>query len=263
VAKSKQRILGTHRKTATNGSITFLGFRLRDDQAASLGYEERHCFDILATLGAYAPTGLFPGVNDNPDYVSRTSDTMVCRFPNGAIAVAPHLRNVEECWPGGFARKPEEDKEIAAKLTLPSIHLSLRGFKAAGMDISYEGDETVAFRTNDQNELIAFAGKNCTQIAVNGRTTVFADQAMACASWTPIPPERRVENGAVLEMFFLGAGKVHIPAPGLAAAELFVQGPTPGSRGNALPCTIENGTLVFDVPADAGNRWIYAVPKTP
>ena len=66
----------------------------------------------------------------------------------------------------------------------------------------------------------------------------------------------------MLELFFWGAGKVRIPAVDLpGAVDLFIQGPTPGSRGAAIPCVTENGALVFDLPAEAGNRWIYAVPK--
>ncbi len=262
VARVKQHVLGTHRKTAGGGSVTVLGFRPRDDQAASLGYEERHWFDILAALGAYPATGVFPGVNDNPDYLSRTTELLCCRFPNGAVAIAPHLRAVEEGWAGGFARKADQDKEIAAKLTLPSEHLALNAFKVAGKEVSFEGEQSVAFRVDGQNELVAFAGKNCRQISIGGKTTVFAEQPMPCIAWAPIPPERRVDGGAVLEMFFWGAGRVQIPAKDLpGAVELFAQGSTPGSRGNAIPCTLENGVLAFEVPANAGNRWIYAVPK--
>ena len=110
VAKVKTWTVGTLRKTAAGGTVTCLGFRPRDDQSGSLGYEERHCFEILNTLGAYPATGAFTGANDNPDYLSRTTEYMTCRFPNGAVAIAPHLRSVEENWTGGFARKSDDDK---------------------------------------------------------------------------------------------------------------------------------------------------------
>lgn len=74
--------------------------RLRDDQSQSLGYDERTLFNVLNALGAYAPTGVFPDVNDNTDYLSRTGEVLACRFPNGTLAFAPHLKTLEEGWTG-------------------------------------------------------------------------------------------------------------------------------------------------------------------
>ncbi|MDQ1257591.1 MAG: hypothetical protein QG656_2197, partial [Candidatus Hydrogenedentes bacterium] len=113
-ARMKKHVVGAHRTLDGGGSVTYLGFRPRDDQSASLGYETRCWFDVLTTIGAYAPTGAFPGVNDNTEYLSRTTDYLCCRFPNGTVAIAPHLQRLEECWPGGFARNAEEDKAIVA-----------------------------------------------------------------------------------------------------------------------------------------------------
>lgn len=261
VARVKQHVVGAHRTTVNNGCISYWGFRPRNDQSGSLGYMDQHWFEILSTLGAYPATGAFPDINDNPDFISQTSDCMTCRFPNGAIAIAPHLISIEESWPGGFARKSEEDQQITEKLNLPPDHLSLNGFKAAGKDITYEGNECVAFRVNEEGALIAFAGKNCSQISVNGRTFPFADQPMPFIAWAPVEDAQKVENGAVLQMFFSGAGKVRIPLVNMPPVlHVMAQGPTPGSKGETIPSAIENGVLVFDIPANAGNRWIYAVP---
>ena len=106
VARVQERIVGTQR-----GNATFLGFRPRDDQSRSLGYDVRTWFEILDALGAYAPTGKFAGFNDNTDHLSRTGAYLTCRFPNGAVALAPHLRETEEGGAGGFARDPEEDRK--------------------------------------------------------------------------------------------------------------------------------------------------------
>ena len=65
--------MGTHRATARNGSATFLGFRPRDDQSASLGAEVRTWFEILLALGAYPGSGASRARNDNPSVVSRTT----------------------------------------------------------------------------------------------------------------------------------------------------------------------------------------------
>lgn len=76
--------------------------RPRDDQSQSLGYETRTLFEVLNAVGAYPATGKFAGVNDNPSYVSRTTDYFATSFPNGATAVVKHYRTHPESWPGGF-----------------------------------------------------------------------------------------------------------------------------------------------------------------
>lgn len=260
-ARVKDHVVGACRRFPGGGSVTALGFRPRDDQSRSLGYETRYWFDILSTLGAYPPTGAFAGVNDNPDYLSRTSEYLVCRFPNGAVAVAPHLRDLEECWPGGFARKPEEDKALVAKLDLPSEKVALEDFKAAGHAVSFQGERCVTFRVNAQGDLIAFAGVNADRITVDGKTTAYGAQPLAFASWAPVEENRRVPGGAVMEMFFQGGGEARIPAAGLPeVVHVAAQGPTLGSRGETIPSRIENGALVFNLEPNAANRWLFVVP---
>ncbi len=262
VARAHVHTIGTHRK-AGKGTATFLGFRPRDDQSGSLGYEARWWFEILDALGAYPPTGAFPGVNDNPDYLSRTTEYMVCRFPNGAVAVAPHLRDLEECWPGGFARKAEEDAALVATLDLPTDRITLRDFKAAGHALTFEGHHALAFRADKDGQLLAFAGRGAQSIEVNGRRTVYADSPMDLVAWAPVEGERRKECGALLEMFFLGEGEVRIPIGSLPQdLEVVMQGAKHGSRGEVIPSRIEEGALIFDVRPGMGHRWIFAIPKT-
>jgi hypothetical protein len=258
-ARVKDFITGTQRALG-KGKAWFLGFRPRDDQSCSLGYEERTLFEILAAMYAYPATGVFEGVNDNPDYLCRTTDWMVCRFPNGAVAVAPHLRRLEEDWPGGFARKREEDQKLLETIDLPSNHIALENFRAAGHTVSYEGEHAVTFRADDAGNLIAFSGKNCDRITVDGKTTVFADQPMAMAAWAPVQPAQKVEGGAVMLLFFWGEGTLRIPDAGLPD-EVYViaQGGQPGSRGRILPSKRENGALVVTCET-AANRLVYIVP---
>ena len=110
VARVGQKVVGIHRPTAGNGSATFLGFRPRDDQSASLGAEARTWFEILLALGAYPGSGAEPAGNDNPSVVSRTTPYVACRFPNGTTSLAAHYRTHEESWPGGFHRDAKQDR---------------------------------------------------------------------------------------------------------------------------------------------------------
>lgn len=260
-ARMKDHVIGTTRATNGGGTITFLGFRPRDDQAASLGYETRVWFDVLERLGAYTPTGRFAGVNDNTEYLSRTTPYLVCRFPNGAVAIAPHLNRVEECWPGGFARDAEKDKAIVAQLTLPSERFALEDFRANGHTIRYAGAHAVAFRLDDAGSLSAFCGRDCDRIAVDGRETLFADQALGAAAWAPVDPERRVEGGAIIVLYFEGTGTVRVPALGLGGpVQVVTQGRTLGSRGTEVPSRLEKDALVFDIQPSTSNGWMYVVP---
>ncbi len=260
VAQVGKHVVGTHRKLGA-GSVTVLGFRPRDDQSKSLGYDARYWFEILNALGAYSGTEVFPGVNDNTEYLSRTSDYLCCRFPNGAVSVAPHLRELEEAWPGGFARKQEEDEKVLESLTLPDGHIHLEGFKIDGKEISYDGSHALTFRTNETNDLLAFAGCETQSITINGKTTRFADRPMPLVAWAPVREDRRIPGGAVLQIFYHGEGELRLPLSDVQGpVEACAQGPTPGSRGAALTVRLEEGTLVVTAEKKFANRWIYVFP---
>ena len=205
--------LGVHRTVGQKGSATFLGFRPRDDQAASLGTEARTWFEILLALGAYPPSapGLSP--NDNPDAVSRMTPYMACRFPNGATSLAVHYRTHAESWPGGFHRDAKQDEEILAKNPLPSPALAPRDLRVNGHRLTYDGELAMAFRLDTTGALTAFAGYKCRQIAVDGREFVFASVPMPLAAWAPVLPERRVPGGAIMELWVQGEAELSVPLP--------------------------------------------------
>lgn len=260
-ARVKNHVVGSLRRYPGGGLAAFLGYRPRDDQSRSLGYDSRNWFEVLSALGAYPPTGRFAGVNDNTEHLSRTGPYLVCRFPNGAIALAPHLRELEEDWPGGFARDAEADRAIVARLTLPSEAIRLREFKVHGHTVSYEGERAVAFRVNAQGQLVAFAGHRTREITVDGRRTVFADQPMELIAWAPVSARRRVPGGAVLQVIAEGEGTVRIPLVGVSTpVELVAEGSTPGSRGAEIPCRVENDRLVFTASKEIQGRPLYVAP---
>jgi len=257
VARVKKWITGTRQ-----GNATFLGYRPRDDQSQSLGYDVGNLFEVLEALGSYAPTGKFPGVNDNTEYLSRTGAYLACRFPNGAIAVAPHLKNVEEGWQGGFARNVEQDKRYMALHPPPSQAIRLQEFHVNGHTVSFSGEHAMAFREDGQGNLAAFAGRKCREITVDGRTTSFADHDMDVIGWARVAEARRVEGGAVIQIMASGQGTVRIPAAGLGLPQkltLYAEGPKPGSRGAQVPCRRENGSLVFEATRELSGRWLYGV----
>jgi hypothetical protein len=249
VARAGGLVVGTRR-----GGAVFLGFRPRDDQSGSLGYETRTWFETLHALGAYAGDG-------NTEVVSRTTPYLACRFPNGATALAPHLREYEEDWPGGFARDPEADRLVLERHPPPSDAIHLRGLAVNGHRVTYDGSGAVAFRLDARGELMAFAGYGARRITVDGRDTVFADGDMPLAAWAPVPAARCLPGGAVYQVFCRGTGTLRVPAGAMPErVTVFAEGPRPGSRGAPVTSRREAGALALDITPAASGRWLYVVP---
>jgi len=261
VARTKGGVVGTVRALEGGGTATFLGFRPRDDQAASLGYETRTWFEVLSALGAYPGSGRGRFAHDNTERLSRTTPYLACRFPNGAVAIAPHLTSVEEGWPGGFARDPKQDAAYLKDRPLPSDELRLDSFRVNGHTVDFHGRQGVCFRVDAKHRLVAFAGSHCKSIRVDGKEWVFSDKEMGQFAFAPVPEERRVPGGAVLQAIVYGAATIRLPAHHLPKKlEVVAEGPKPGSRGEALKARRDGDALLVEVPASASGRWLYAVP---
>jgi hypothetical protein len=262
VAKVGQSIVGTHRQWPGGGSATVLGYRPRDDQSQSLGYESRNWFAVLSALGAYPSTGAFPNVNDNTEHLSRTTDYLACRFPNGTVAIARHFRTFSEGWPGGFARRAKVDQAYMAKRTLPDDALRLERLQVNGHEVTYQGRLAMAFRVDAAGQPIGFAGSGSDRVTIDGRQTRFADQPLPQIAWAPVPAARRVDGGAVLQVMVVGQGSVRIPRGHLPERiELVAEGPTPGSRGHVVPSHWDDSALVFAVTPRESGRRLWAVPQ--
>jgi hypothetical protein len=252
VAKVGPKVVGTRQTTAKNGSATFLGFRPRDDQSASLGAEVRTWFEILLALGAYPASAPGAARNDNPSAVSRTNAYVACRFPNGTTSLAAHYRTHEESWPGGFHRDAKQDQEILAQNPLPTAALELHDFQVNGHRVTFEGAFTVAFRLDGTGSLAAFAGHNCQKIAVDGREFAFASKPVALAAWAPVLAERCVPGGATMEVWVHGEADMSLPLPsGVKSGELYFQGARIDSLGEKVACDCAGGVLQFK----ARNEW--------
>jgi len=262
VARLGRHVIGTHRKLSGGGSATFLGFRPLDNQSASLRYDTRTWFDVLCSVGAYPST---PGaaVNDNTEYLSRTGDYIVCRFPNGAITIANHLKLTEErWWDGGFARNAERDAKYMEENPLPPDTISLKDFHVNGHVVDYDGNQIVAFRTNADKQLIGFCGHNTTKLTVDGKTFTFAENPVPLLMFTPVPEIRRVPGGAIFEILVHGSGTVRIPFFETdKPVSIFTQGATPGSKGKEVTFQREKDELVLDASEISGRLlWVVLSP---
>jgi hypothetical protein len=265
--------VGTRKRHPGGGQAVYLGFRPRDDQAASTGVEARTWFEVLHALGAYPPSGTFAG-NDNPTVISRTAETLACAFPNGAVALCPHYRHHEESWPGGFFRDEEEDRRILAQNPLPGDEILLESLPIAGQRVTYRGRHAVAWRRDGEGRLIAFAGLGCTAIELDGQLYAWADQAVDMA-WHPLWPEHETPAYRPLYRVWCGTqGRVCVPLhlPQGEAVEAWLGAYQPGNarpRREAVgrvgygqgkvPFKIVEGGLELDVDDALCAHWLYVV----
>ena len=181
----------------------YFGFRPRDDQSASLGYETRTLFEILDQLGAYPSTGKFSGVNDNTEHISRTTDYLATHFPNGATAIVRHYKKHRESWVGGFSRNVEEDAKVLAENPMPPADISIKGFKVNGHEVDFNGRLNMAFRTDNKNQLVAFEGHDCSKVTVDGIDYKFSEHPLKTVEFN--------QTANSYEILIEGQGSVSIP----------------------------------------------------
>lgn len=242
VAKVENEIVGTKMKYG-KGTAYYLGFRPRDDQSQSLGYEVRTLFEILNAANAYPSSGKF-AVNDNPTYVSRTTDFFATKFPNGTTAIVKHYRTHRENWEGGFSRNEEADAKALALNPLPSDKLDIENLKICGHDITYSGKMNMAFRTDDSGHLIAFDGRECTGMTIDGTIYKFSDQPVTI-TYAPVD-----ENKKKYKLRVSGKGKISLPMPaGMKSASLKLDKKT-------VKSVVTDGILTLDVDDELSDRWI-------
>lgn len=222
----------------------YFGFRPRDDQSASLGYETRTLFEILDKLGAYPSTGKFSGINDNTEHISRTTDYLATRFPNGATAVVRHYKNHKETWPGGFSRNDEEDAKVLAANPLPPGDISVEDFKINGHVLDFDGYLNMAFRTDEQQQLTAFEGRNCKKVSVDGTTYTFSDSALEMIAFN--------QSANSYEIMVKGTGKVSIPVF-LKARKMFRLYDQNNKR---IKYTMQQNAIEFEVNDKISGKWL-------
>lgn len=250
VARVDGMPVGTHRKIG-KGDVFFFGFRPRDDQSKSLGYETRTLFEILNAAGAYPSSGKF-AVNDNPSYVSRTTDYLATSFPNGATALVKHYRTHRENWEGGFSRNEEHDAEALELNPMPSARMELRDLKVNGHDVTYSGTMNMAFRTSDSGRLMAFNGCECTRVSIDGKEYVFSDAPVNLA-FSPV--EDDLTHFQVYAESAYSQQKIRIPLPEGALRAIVRDGQ------QKISSELSDGNLLIDMTSASSSRWLDVTIK--
>ena len=248
VACVESNVVGTHKKVG-KGDAYFFGFRPRDDQSASLGYETRTLFEILNAVGAYPSTGKF-AENDNPVVVSRTTDFFVTKFPSGATAIVKHYRTHRENWDGGFSRDKARDDAALAVNPMPSDALDIKGLKVNGHEITYSGKMNMAFNADPETgRLTAFNGRESKEIVVDGTLYSLADKPVNMAFG---PSDN---DPSVIRVFVDRISKVCVPMP-LGASKVIVK-----QGKKTVKANLVDGNLVLDIDGNLAGRWLDVVVK--
>jgi len=227
------------------GAFFYMGFRPRDDQSQSLGYEMRTMFEILNSAGAYPASGRFAGVNDNPSYISRTTDYFASAFPNSTTMIVRHYRTHVESWEGGFSRNAERDSIALIRNPMPSDRVELNGMKVNGHEISYQGRLWLAFRTDAQNKLIAFIGNDCKEVTLDGTKYTFADKPLDHIVFIP-----EAEGASTYKVQVTGEGRVTFPFP------LKSKKPTVLFGKQSVKSEVVDGKVVMNIDASLSGKWL-------
>jgi hypothetical protein len=250
-------LLGTKNKNG-KGDVYYFGFRPRDDQSASLGYETRTLFEILKTIGAYRSSGKFPGINDNTDVVSRTTRYLTTCFPNGNIVITPHYRDQPETWDGDWQRSPEKDSLALAENPVPSDSIHISDFKVDGHSVTYNGKGLLSFLFDKADVLIGFEGKNTNGITVDDQKYKFSDNNQRYIFFSPILPEQQLDRKAFYVIRLEGSGSVALPIrTQRTRLALFAEGPIIGSKGKQVPFTYKNNLLVIQLNREIQGKLLY------
>ncbi|PKA97852.1 hypothetical protein B0O79_1529 [Flavobacteriaceae bacterium MAR_2009_75] len=231
-----------------NDDAYYFGFRPRDDQSSSLGYETRTLFELLDGLGAYSSTGTFPMVNDNTEHISRTTDYLATRFPNGATVIVRHYNKHRETWAGGFSRDNEEDKEALEQNPLPSADLQLSNFKVNGHEVDFQGRLTMGFRFNEEKELIAFQGQQCNSVTIDGKTYIFSQSPLKKIAFAP--SLNKSEN--ITLIWVEGSGHVSIPLSNAHARHPQLK----NEKGRNIKHKVVDSSIQFQLDGKSNGNWL-------
>ena len=242
VAVVDNQVVGTHRK-AGNGDAYYFGFRPRDDQSASLGYETRTLFEILEAVGAYPSSGRFD-VNDNPVSVSRNTEFFASKFPNGTTAIVKHYRRHRESWDGGFSRDKARDDAAMAANPLPSDALDIKELKVNGHEVTYSGKRNVAFNTSPDGRLSAFNGRESSGITVDSVEYVLADRPVSMC-FGPVGG-----NMSKYRVYVDRESNVSVPMPDVARKVKVRQGK------KTVKASLSGGSLLMEITPELAGKWL-------
>ncbi len=233
VASIGDKTVAAAKRYPHGGLAVYAGFRVRDDQSASLGKDVDTLFRVLCAMGAYRPGSL--------EVRSRKTDAKYIfnSFPDGSIACAPHYRGVYEAWEGKFFRDEAFDQAVLADRTdIPDGGICLDE-DIAGHRIAYTGSGFLGYRLDETGTPVAFAGRDCDGITVDGVKYTFADRS-AGFQFAPVPAK------------YLATGVSRAIMAGSTTAGVTITVPAAGDRAPQVAACRDR---MFDATIPVRHSW--------
>jgi hypothetical protein len=249
VARIGTRAVGTLKRCPRGGRAMFLGFRPRDDQSASTGKDIHTLFEALCALGAYP-------ADDHPERLSRATELLANKFPNGVVTVTNHFRAMAEQWPGGFKRDPAKDAEIVARLNLPPNQVRLDGVTIDGHTITYQGAQMLSYAVSG-GRLSAFCGHGAKGITVDGKEHRFTDRP-ATLAWVPVA-RRELAPGvrAAYRLWVSEPTDVRLPVDARPWGAVRASVAHGTRAAGQVKVRVDGETLVVSIASGQEGRWLY------
>ena len=141
---------------------------------------------------------------------------------------------------------------------MPSSKIELDQFKVNGHTVSFSGDLLMAFRLDDDDDLLAFDGRNCKKVVIDGKRFEFASQNLDHIAWTPVVAGRQVSGGAFFQIYLEGEGEVSIPMKtDRKKLKMFSESPVQGIAGKEIPLKYQKGKINLKLDESNTGKWLY------
>ncbi len=246
VACLENKTVAALKRYQNNGIALYCGFRPRDDQSASLGYDLDTLFRLLERIEAYR--------SDSLELRSRpaVSKYIMNTFPNGAIALANHYRTFDEAWDGQFFRNRELDIKFLEGRELPPLDISFENEILDGHRITYHGENLLIYNVSDRG-LTAYRGQGTDSIKIDDHEFIFADRPVDI-NWGKIPEKFLCDN--INEVYILNCrttAKLLLPLPLKRKPEVRICADRIFTVGNPVPFILRDGMIEIVITDDLKN----------
>jgi hypothetical protein len=155
-----------------------------------------------------------------------------------------HYRTHAENWDGGFSRSKEADEKALAVNPMPTDTMIIRDLKVNGHQLTYNGRLSLVFRTDEKNQLIAFEGNNCKEVAIDGIRYEFSQKPFRNIAFMPI--NNQPGNYTVQ---LTGEGKIALP---LAVPN--VKKPTVTCGKTRVPFIISENKIEIEITKELSGK---------
>ncbi len=251
VAFLEDKCVASMKRYENGGIALYCGFRPRDDQSKSLGYDIDTLYRILTKINAYSPDSL--ELKSRPEQAKYVMN----RFPSGAVAVANHMRTFEEAWDGNFFRNNDLDKHtIETRIDeLPPIDITLDNEEILGNKVTFKGMNNLVYNY-ENGYLSSYRGDSTDRITINGKEFVFADRPVSVV-WGKIRDKFTADGlDEVYILICYNEANLSLPLPEGSEFNVSLCKNNIFETGENVPFEIKNGNVEINITGNLAGRFI-------